>query len=275
MMRARFGSRLSGRRIARALAVFALAPFAVAAYDEIEVTGGGSIHGRVVFEGEAPELRLSVNADREVCAHHEGEVASPRLQVSDNGGVAHAVVYLKDIERGKSLAELDAPLLLDQEGCLYEPFVQVAPQRSVLTLVNSDPLNHNVHARMEGHRDPFNYAMPNANWPEKQKIQTRLLRPGILSIGCDVHMWMSAYIFVVRHPYYAVTDEEGCFELSGVPPGEYELGLWHAGWGATPLRTAQGQPAGYEYDPPVELSLAVSVAAGAATEANFTLRDGE
>jgi hypothetical protein len=262
------------RSLLSALPVFALLPVFAEAYDGIELEESGTIRGRVVFEGEVPDLRLSVNADREVCLHHEGEVASPRLTVSDAGGVANAVIYLKDIERGKPLGELVAPMLLDQEGCLYRPFVQVMPQRGVLTLVNSDPLNHNVHARQEGQRDPFNYAMPNAGWPEKQTIRTRMLRPGIVSIGCDVHMWMNAYLFVVRHPYYVVTDEEGCFELTGVPPGEYELGLWHAGWGATPRLTSQGQPAGYDYDPPVEMSSTVQVEAGGTAEASFTLRPG-
>jgi hypothetical protein len=263
------------RRGALALALLFTPVAGATAYETVEVTDGGTIRGRVVFEGEVPELRLSVNVDREVCLHHEGEVGSPRLQVSAEGGVANAVVYLKDIERGKALAELDAPMLLDQEGCIYKPFVQVMPHRGVLTLVNSDPLNHNVHARQEGQRDPFNYAMPNANWPEKQTIQTRLLRPGILSIGCDVHMWMAAYLFVVRHPYYVVTGADGCFELSDVPPGDYELGLWHAGWGATLRRTPQGQAAGYDYDAPVELSLAVRVEADAVTEAEFRLGPSE
>lgn len=243
----------------------------VSAYDGREVANGGSIHGRVTFDGAPPSLQLMVTSDQSVCRHHDGRVASPRLQVSPEGGVANTVVYLKRVDRGKPLSALQAPMLLDQVGCLYEPFVQVMPHKGELTLVNSDPLNHNVHARQDGHRDPFNYAMPNSAWPEKQTIRKRMIRPGLVSISCDVHLWMNAYLWVVEHPYYAVTDAEGRFELKDVPAGEYELALWHAGWEATLERDSQGQIAGYRYADPIEQMIEVTVAAGESAAADFVL----
>lgn len=246
---------------------------AQARYDGHEVENGGTIQGQVTFKGERPTLKLKVNADQDVCLNHEGSVESPRLQVSEEGGVANAVVYLKDVKSGKPMNALEAPMELDQEGCLYKPFVQVMPQAGVLTLINSDPLNHNVHARQEGARDPFNYAMPNSSWPEKQTIRKRMIRPGRVSISCDVHMWMNAYLFVVEHPYYAVTGPDGHYELKDVPPGEYEVHLWHAGWDAELQRNTQGQVAGYAYSPPVEKSQTVTVQAGGTAEADFVVNE--
>lgn len=241
------------------------------AYEEVEVADGGAIEGRVVWQGEVPELTLRVSTDQQVCRHTDGTTPSPRLSVSEDGGVADAIVFLRDIERGKPLDRLHADAVLDQEGCLYKPFVQVMPEKATLTLVNSDPLNHNVHARQADQRDPFNYAMPNSAWPEKQTIEKRLYRPGLVEVNCDVHMWMSAYIHVVEHPYYAVTDQDGKFRLEDVPPGDYELVTWHPGWHAELKRNAQGQIAGYDYAPPVEQSITITVEPGATTQADFTL----
>lgn len=255
------------------MAVSALAPATAVAYEEVEVTDGGAIEGTVVWEGEVPSLELRVNTDQQVCEHVEGTVQSPRLSVGESGGVADAVVFLRGIEQGKPLEALDAEAVLDQEGCLYKPFVQVMPEKETLTLINSDPVNHNVHAKQEGHRDPFNYAMPNSEWPEKQTIEKRLYRPGVVAVNCDVHMWMSAYIHVVEHPYYAVTDETGEFRLEDVPPGEYELVMWHPGWEAELSRNAQGQLAGYEYGPPVEKTATVTVKPGGAVNMNFVLNE--
>lgn len=242
-------------------------------YQEVEVTDGGSISGTVTFEGPVPELKLQVATDKNICLHSNGMVKSPRLKVGPEGGLADTIVYLREIAAGKPLSELKAGMTLDQEGCLYKPFVQVARYKEYLTLINSDQTNHNVHARMEGTRDPFNNAMPNAKWPEKQTIPKRMTRSGILEVSCDVHLWMEAYVWVVRHPYYAVTGEDGVFELTDVPPGTYEVKAWHPGWHATVQRNAQGQFAGYEYGDPIEKSATVTVEPGGSATVDFSFSD--
>ncbi|MEE9612082.1 MAG: carboxypeptidase regulatory-like domain-containing protein, partial [Desulfatiglandales bacterium] len=74
----------------------------------------------------------------------------------------------------------------------------------------------------------FNLALP----LKGQKIKKRLRRPGMLSVKCDAgHTWMSAYVYVSKHPYYSVTDKKGSFEIKDVPPGTYMLKAWHEAFG--------------------------------------------
>jgi hypothetical protein len=263
------------RLIATFTPILALVPLIAAAqtprYEQIEVANGGAVRGRVTFEGAPPAFKLKVTQDLTVCHHEDGLTSSTRLSVGPEGGVAEAVVFLRDVARGKPLAELEAPLKLDQVGCAYKPFVQVAPFLSSLEIVNSDRLNHNVNGKTDDGMQVFNYAMPNPNWPEKQSIARPMRRAGLLTIQCDIHNWMSAYVWVVRHPYYAVTDAKGAFELKDVPPGEYELVAWHPGWKVEPRTTALGQPAGYDYGAPVEKSVKVTVAPGGAATVDFVI----
>lgn len=252
---------------ARPQALAAASPKA-AKYEEIAVANGGRISGRVTFKGPAPVLKLAVTQDKPHCSHSNGMAASPRLKVDPTGGVAEAVVYLKNIAQGKPLASLVCAKTLDQVGCSYAPFVQVAPFKEMLTIVNSDPLNHNVNGKI-GASTLFNLAMPNTDFPnKKQTIPRRLTTPGIITIQCDVHAWMSAYVWVVRHPYYAVTAQDGCFELTDIPPGEYEVGLWHPGWDAK-----LGANGRYEYGDPIEKTAKVVVSSGGDKKIDFVLND--
>lgn len=259
---------------ALALAIPSVAHAQSARYVEKEVMGGGVIRGKVAFKGEAPRLTLSVTADRKDCTHEGGKVASPRLKVSPEGGVAETVVFLRSIAEGKPLSELPGAFTLDQVGCVYEPFVQVVAFKERLAIFNSDSLIHNVNAKLDGGKQIFNYAMPNPEYPKKKKVESRrLVRPGVLHINCNVHTWMSAYVWVVRHPYYAVTDSTGAFELTDVPPGDYELTAWHPGWNAKPKTSAQGGITGYDYGEFIEKTANVTVAANGETTVTFVINE--
>ncbi len=237
-------------------------------YEEIEVADGGVIRGRVTFSGPPPALTLFVTQDRALCSHGVAEIPSHRLRVGPEGGLADAVIRIQAIARGKPLARLGDTFRLDQRGCRYEPFVQVAPFRGTLTIVNSDPINHNVNGKLDGTRQIFNYAMPTLN----QAIPVRLIRgDGAVWINCDVHPWMSAFIWVARHPYYAVTGDDGVFELTDVPPGNHVIELWRPGWRGMLKRNPQGQPIGYEFEPPIVRTASVELAPGGVATVDFVI----
>ena len=147
-----------------------------------------------------------------------------RLVVGLNGGIANTVVFLKNISRGKAMDLPGGRQFLNQKTCRYEPHILLVPQNGKLQMMSSDPILHTVH--MKG---AANYNLP---FPYPNQIISRPVRsPGVVDIKCNAgHIWMNAEILVVPHPYYAVTDEAGRFQITAVPPGEYEIEAWHEGW---------------------------------------------
>jgi len=241
-------------------------------YRVISVQDGGTIKGTVKWQGALPHLVPSeINKDPQVCdplgqKHRDLE----RLLVSPNGGVANTVVYLKNITAGKAM---DLPLerrFLNQKTCRYEPHILLVPVEGLLTVRSSDPLLHTVH--MSGSAD---YNLPFVT--QGQEISRPMTREGMVDLRCNAgHVWMNGEVVVASHPYYAVTDREGNFELTEVPPGQYEIVAWHEGWrvvGESPLydvmtQTRVKRPV---FSDAVIWSKPVTVPARGTAEVHFTL----
>jgi hypothetical protein len=241
-------------------------------YQVISVQDGGTIRGTVKWEGALPHLVPSeINKDPQVCdplgqKHRDLE----RLLVSPNGGVANTVVYLKNITAGKAM---DLPLerrFLNQKNCRYEPHILLVPVQGLLTVRSSDPLLHTVH--MSGSAD---YNLPFVT--QGQEISRPMTREGMVDLRCNAgHVWMNGEVVVASHPYYAVTDREGNFEMTDVPPGQYEIVAWHEGWrvvGESPLydvmtQTRVKRPV---FSDSVIWSKPVTVPARGTAEVHFTL----
>lgn len=188
------------------------------AYEGGAVSGGGTIKGMVKFNGDAPEPEvLDVNKDKKVCA--VGEKKANDLVVGAGGGIRYAVVSLTNISKGKAFPEGES--VLDQEGCEYLPYVVVVPTGSELIIKNSDGILHNIHTYSDKNK-PVNRAQPKF----KKKIKEKFAEPEMIKVTCDVHGWMKGWLAVAEHPYYAITDENGNFELTDVPAGDYEIKVW-------------------------------------------------
>ncbi len=188
------------------------------AYEGGAVSGGGSIKGMVKFTGTPPEREvLEVNKDKEVCA--VGVKKSNELVVGADGGVEFAVVSLTNISKGKAFPE--GASVLDQAGCEYLPYIVVVRKGADLDILNSDGILHNVHTYSEKNK-PLNRAQPKF----KKKITEKFTETEMVKVTCDVHGWMKGWLAVVDHPYYAITDGSGGFELTDVPAGEYEIKVW-------------------------------------------------
>lgn len=189
-------------------------------YEEIEVTSGGTIVGEVKASGTVskPE-QLPVTKNQEYCGDHK---ISEKLLVGANQWVKNAVVTIEDLTKGKKIDKTTQPVL-DNNKCMFVPHVQAAVAGTKLEIRNSDPILHNTHAFL-GDSTVFNLALP----LQGQKVPKALRKPGIVRVQCDAgHGWMSAYIVVTEHPYYAVSDDTGAFKITDVPPGSYKLKAWH------------------------------------------------
>lgn len=212
-------------------------------------TGSSGLSGKVLFEGTPPERAvLETEGDPKCAAMHASEpLLSDREVVSADGGVQWAFVYVKNPPAGDyPVPEEEA--VLDQLGCRYTPHVFGVRTGQKVSIRNSDALLHNVRAIARANK-PVNYGQPAGSPPrikvfDKAEMEVRL--------KCDVHPWMTAFAFVMDHPFFAVTDQNGQFTIANLPSGNYTLGLWHEAYG--------------------EQEMSVSVKGGESTEVTFAVK---
>jgi hypothetical protein len=209
------------------LASVALLPFASAqTYKVVSVSNGGTIDGTVKWSGAVPHLSgFPVTKDPKICDPDSKKTTDlERLIVGPEGGIANTVVYLKNISAGKPLSAPEQFRHLDQRRCRYIPHILLVPEKAELSMKSSDATLHTIH--MEG-AATYNLPFPFPNQVSARTMAT----PGLVTLRCNGgHVWMNAEMFVIPHPYYAVTDESGRFEFSDVPPGTYQIVAWHEGW---------------------------------------------
>jgi len=207
------------------------------AYDAVSVTDGGSIKGKVVFNGTIPPKRKVVpTKDREVCGSGVREV--DQIMVGGDKSVAEAVVYLKAVEKGKAWPKLAKPPEIDNVKCDFNPHVMVMPAGD-LVVVNTDPVLHNTKSFID--KIPiFNVALPN----QGQRITRPIKKTGIMRVECDAHGWMLGWVYVADNPYYAITAKDGAFTIADVPPGSYTLVAWqeYTGPTETPITVKGKEP---------------------------------
>ncbi|MCY3661255.1 MAG: carboxypeptidase regulatory-like domain-containing protein [bacterium] len=188
-----------------------------------EPLGSSAIAGAVRFDGELPNLPpLNMDADPACAAKHSGPVYPEILAVDDQAGLANVLVYVADNVPQGPYPPAEPPVI-DQQGCRYTPRVAGIMVGQELKVLNSDELLHNVHSLSEVNR-PFNRAMPAAI---KQATFSFTDEEPAFRIKCDVHPWMSSYVGVFSHPYFAVSGPDGSFEIPGLPAGTYTIEAWH------------------------------------------------
>jgi hypothetical protein len=182
-----------------------------------------AVAGVVKLDGPAPKRRrIKMDADPKCAAMHAEAPLQDDLVVSDDGGVQYAFVYVKAGLEGKTFDVPKEPAVLDQKGCRYDPHVVGVMIGQDLLIRNSDDLLHNVHALPFVNRE-FNFGQPTKGLEEKRQFTQKEI---MVKVKCDVHPWMSAWIGVVEHPFFAVTDASGKFSIKGLPDGKYTFEVW-------------------------------------------------
>lgn len=213
------------------------------------VVQAAEISGRVTLKGTPPpEKKIEFDA---TCGKlHTKDAFTRHHVVSADGGLANVFVYLKEGPAGKTYAPVTEKPILDQKNCFYEPYVMGVMTNQTFKVRNSDPLMHNVHAmpKAAGNKE-FNIGQPVKDMVSEKVFPSREV---LVRFKCDVHPWMFAYLGVMDHPYFAVTDKDGKFKLPGdLPAGTYTVVAYHLKAG--------------------EASQEITVADGDKKEVNFTL----
>jgi hypothetical protein len=201
-------------------------PAPPAPYKVVPVENGGWITGRVAYTGPRAERKeIMPTVDAPVCGQH-GMIPSDELVFSSGGGLQYAVVRLTNITAGRPASDIPPTLFL-QKGCMFSPHVFAVAVGTTVKERNTDGILHNVHTHSL--RNPsVNFAHP----PSVPEVPlATFTAPESVKVTCDVHAWMSAWIWVSRHPYIAVTGADGTYKIAGVPPGQYRLEVWHESLG--------------------------------------------
>jgi plastocyanin len=180
----------------------------------VPTLSAADITGKVKLDGTPkPEVEIQMDA---TCGkmHSGGKVTTRHYVVGADKGLANVFVYIKQGAQ-KTPAAADSKPMIDQVGCMYEPYVIGAVAGQDVAFKNSDSVLHNVHATPKINKE-FNFAEP----LKGQVISKKFEQPEVMvRVKCDVHPWMFSYVGVTDHPYFAVTDKDGNFTIKNVPAG--------------------------------------------------------
>jgi plastocyanin len=190
--------------------------------EPVPLPGESTITGRIRFEGTAPAARV-IRMDSDQLCMPEGPNTSEVIVIGPDNGLQNVFVYVKDGLGDRTFQAPKRPVVLDQKGCKYSPHIFGAQVGQPVTIVNSDPTLHNVHAMPKSNAE-FNFGQS-----KKGMETTRTFdKPEVMvSFRCDVHGWMNAYAGIVAHPFFAVSKPDGSFEIKGLPAGTYTIEAWH------------------------------------------------
>jgi plastocyanin len=233
-----------------------------AGYRVVDVVNGGTISGAVRWVGALPPpIRIPVEHHAAECGT-EQELAA--LAVSPRGGVAGTVVYLDGITEGRAFDSSEPRADVVFRGCGLEPHVAAVQVGTRLTFRNEDPFLHNVRAT---------FATGGAPWVDVGLGELGATGEGVVSrVGVSTlvddagHPWVLGFVHAFDHPYFAVTDADGRFRITGVPPGQYTMRAWHEG-----VRLVSGGGGRPRFSAPLVLARPAVVTSGSDDTVDFQL----
>ena len=200
---------------------------AAAAPAAAPAAGGATVTGKVAFAGSAPaNEQIKMDADAYCKAAHSAPVYTQDVEVNQNGTLKDVLVYVKEGVSGTYPAPT-TPITLDQQGCQYHPHIFGIQAGQPLKVVNSDGTLHNIHALPKTNAE-FNIGQPFKGMETTKKFDKAEMP---VHFKCDVHKWMGAYCGVFNHPFFAVTNDQGTFEIKNLPPGNYVIEAWQEKYG--------------------------------------------
>lgn len=195
-----------------------------------------SVKGVVKFAGPVPKLaRIDMSQDPLCAKAHSTPATTEEVVVGGGGGLANVVVYVSDGLSSHDFQPPQQPATLEQKGCQYKPHVLAMQAGQKLDVVNSDETTHNIHPIPNNNRE-WNMTQPHGMALEQTFTREEIAVP----VKCNIHPWMKGYVAVFKHPYFAVSDKNGEFELKGLPPGTYTITAWQEKLGTQTQKVSVG-----------------------------------
>ena len=190
----------------------------------------GSVTGTITTSarGLAP---VRVTTDQRVCG---AELPDLAVVVDAQGRLANAVVVLVGVKRAAA-----ADPTITNDKCAFAPRVQIVRPSANVKTTSKDPILHTTNAQLENGRTLFNVALPIAGLTITKSIGNA----GNVRLICNTHPWMRGWL-IVTDEAAAITGADGRFSIDNVPPGTYELRIWHESLKSAPqkITVAAGKP---------------------------------
>lgn len=206
----------------------------------------GTIKGHIRLMGKLPGnpvIRMGMDP---MCAKINAgkRVVQQTVVASADGSLANVFVKLQGSFPQTPVPT--TPVTIDQRGCVYGPRVVGARVGQMLQVRNSDELLHNVHG-LSARSNGFNVSEPKAGMVQQFRLKDE---ETMLKVKCDVHSWMVAFVGIVSHPYFAVSNDAGTFEIDNVPAGTYTIQAWHEQYGplTQSVRVRAGAPTRVDFN---------------------------
>jgi plastocyanin len=182
----------------------------------------GTLRGGVKILGEIPVRKRARLENEPKCQEmHSGIVLTDQVVADASGNVQWAFIQVRSGPIGTPPPAPTTPVLMDQIRCIFTPHMVGVRAGQPVRVRSSDDLLHNVHGL------PFSNKEFNQGLPEPGEIVKTFPIPEIFVIKCDVHPWMRAWVAVVEHDYWSITNELGTYVIRDLPPGKYTIEAWH------------------------------------------------
>ena len=178
------------------------------------------VTGKITLKG-TPKPEVDIDLGPSCGPHATRKYTTRHYVVGKDGGLANVFVYLK--KDGLKAAPQGTGPTLDQKECMYQPYIFGVVTGQPFKIKNSDALLHNVHATPRVNKE-FNFGQPVKDQVSEKSFEAAEV---LVRVKCDVHPWMFAYIGVLDHPYFAVSDADGNYKIAGAPDGKYTLIAYH------------------------------------------------
>jgi hypothetical protein len=187
--------------------------------------GGGTVSGKVTYEGTPAKPKpIDMSKEPSCAKQHATPVVTETVVTGPNNSLENVVVYIS--AGAPDDAAPSEAVTFDQKGCQYIPHVLAFQVNQPLKVVNDDQTSHNIHPLAKINRE-WNKSQP----PGTPPIIDKYDKPEFIAVKCNVHPWMHGTFAVLKNSHYAISKEDGGFSLPNLPAGKYTVSAWHESYG--------------------------------------------